>query len=71
MFPQDPDAFVAVHEAVVVGQPEGDGAGVEPASEAQAVAGDGSGATEVQLDGVVEFVGVDAVDLCDVIVAVG
>lgn len=64
-------AFVAVDEAVVVGEAEGDGGRVEAAGEAEAGAGDGRGGAQVELNSVVELVGVDAVDLGDVVVAVG
>lgn len=72
VFPDDGDGFVGVDDAVIVGEAEGDGAGVECAGEAEAAAGgDGDGGAEIELDGVVELVGVDAVDLGDVEVAVG
>lgn len=71
MFPEDGDAVEGVDHAVVVGEAEGDGGGVEGAREAEACAGDGDGGAEVELDGVVELVGVDAVDLGDVEVVVG
>ncbi|KAL2558973.1 Uncharacterized protein Fot_03712 [Forsythia ovata] len=71
VFPFDGCAIIGIHEAVVVGEAEGDGARIEAAREAEAGADDGGGATEIELDGVVELVGVDTVDLGDVIVAVG
>lgn len=71
VLPLDGDPLVGVDEAVVVGEAECYGGGVEAAGEAEAVAGDGGGGAEVELDGVVELVGVDAVDLGDVVVAEG
>lgn len=71
VFPDDGDAVVGVDDAVIVGEAEGDGAGVERAGEAETAAGDGDGGAQIELDGVVELVGVDAVDLRDVEVAVG
>ena len=71
VFPEDVNAVKGVGDVVIVGEAEGEAAGVDGAREAEAVAGDGDGGAEVELDGVVELVGVDAVDLGDVIVAVG
>lgn len=71
VFPDDGDAAEDVEEAVVVGEGEGDGGGVGGTREGEAVAGDGGGGAEVELGGVVEFVGVDAVDLGDFVEAVG
>lgn len=71
VFPEDGDVVEGVDDGVVVGEAEGDGGGVDGAGEAQTVAGDGDGGAEVELDGVVELVGVDAVDLRYVEVAVG
>lgn len=71
MFPEHIDAVEGVDDAVIVGEAEGEAAGVEGAREAKAVAGDGDGGAQVKLDGVVKLVGVDAVDLGDVEVAVG
>lgn len=71
MFPEDGNAEEDVDEVVGVGEAEGDGGGVGGAGEAKAAAGDGSGGAEVELGGVVELVGVHAVDLGDVVVAVG
>lgn len=71
MFPEDGDAVESVDDGVVVGETERDGGGVDGASEAQTVSGDGNGGAQVELDGVVELVGVDAVDFCYVEVAVG
>lgn len=71
MLPEDGNAVEVVHHAVVVGEAEGDGAGVEGAREAEAGASDGDRGAEVELHGVVELVGVDAIDLRDVEVVVG
>ncbi|KAL2459359.1 Uncharacterized protein Fot_55048 [Forsythia ovata] len=71
MFSFDGCAIIGIHEAVVVGEAKGNGAGIEAAREAEAGVDDGGGATEIELDGVVELVGVDTVDLGDVIVVVG
>ena len=71
MLPDDGDAVEGVDEGVVVGEAEGGGGGVQGAGEAEAAAGDGGGGgAQVELDGVVELVGVDAVDFGDVEVAV-
>lgn len=71
VFPEHIDAVKGVDDGVIVGEAEGEGAGVEGACEAETVAGDGDGGAEVELDGVVELVGVDAVNLRYVEVAVG
>jgi len=71
VFLDDGNAVVGVDDAVIVGEAEGDGTGVELAGEAEAAVGDGDGGAEIELDGVVELVGVDDVDLGDVEVAVG
>ena len=71
MLPQHVHAIEGVDDAVIVGQPEGEARGVDGACEAEAVTGDGDGGAQVELDGVVELVGVDAVDLRYVEVAVG
>lgn len=73
MLPLENGAFEGVEEGVVVREAEGDGGGVEVASEAEAAGGadGGGGGGEVELDGGVELIGVDAVDLGDVVVAVG
>lgn len=71
MFPEDRYAVIGVDDAVIVGEAEGDSTGIEGAGEAEAAAGGGDGGAEVELDGVVELVRVDAVDLGDVEVAVG
>jgi len=71
VLPEDVDAVEGVHDAVIVGEPEGEAAGVDSACETEAVSGDGNGGAEVELHGVVELVGVDAVDLRYVEVAVG
>lgn len=71
MLPEDGDAIEGVHHAVIVREPKSDGAGVEGTCQAEAAAGDGDGGAQVELDGVVELVGVHAVDLRDVEVVVG
>jgi hypothetical protein len=71
VFLDDGNAVVGVDDAVIVGEAEGDGTGVELAGEAEAAVGDGDRGAEIELDGVVELVGVDDVDLGDVEVAVG
>lgn len=73
MLPPEGDPTEGVEEGVIVGQAEGDGGGVDGAGKAEAAGGGGGrgGGAEVELDGVVELVGVDAVDLGDVEVAVG
>ena len=79
MLPEDGDAVEDVGDPVVVREAEGDGARVGDAREAEArvVAGggngavDGDGGAEVEADGVVELVGVDAVYLRYVEVRVG
>lgn len=71
VFPNQSYAIEGVDDAVVVGETERDGARVESASEAQPAAVDGNRGTQVELDRVVEFVGVDAVDFGDVEIAVG
>ena len=71
VFPEDGGTVEGVGDGVIVGETEGEGGGVEGAGEAEAVAGDGDGGAEVELDSVVELVGVDAVDLRYVEVAVG
>lgn len=71
VFPEDVNAVKGVGDVVIVGEAEGEAAGVDGAREAEAVAGDGDGGAEVELDGVVELVGVDAVYLRYVEVAVG
>ncbi|CAH8337164.1 unnamed protein product [Eruca vesicaria subsp. sativa] len=74
VFPEDGDGVERVGDGVVVGEAEGDGGGVEGAGEGEAVGGEGGdgGGGEVELDGIVELVGVDAVvDLGDVEVAEG
>lgn len=63
-------AVVNVDETVIVGQAEGDCTGIEAAGEAEPISGDGGGAGKVELDGVVQLVGVDAVDFGDVVVTV-
>lgn len=75
MLPLDFNAVEDVDEAVVIGKAEGDGGGVEGAGEAEAATtvgcgGSGDGGSEVELGGVVKLVGVDTVDLGDVVVAV-
>ena len=73
VFPEDGDVVEGVDDGVVVGEAEGDGGGVEGAREAEAGGGGdgGGGGAEVELDGIVELVGVDAVDLRYVEVAEG
>lgn len=71
MFPEHRHAVEGVHHAVVVGEAKGDGRGVEGARQAQPRAGDRNRGAQVQLDGVVQLVGVDSVDLGDVEVVVG
>lgn len=71
VLPEDVHAVEGVHDAVIVGEPEGEAARVDGACEAEPVPGDGDGGAEVELHGVVELVGVDAVDLRYVEVAVG
>uniref|UniRef100_A0A7C9CC09 Uncharacterized protein n=1 Tax=Opuntia streptacantha TaxID=393608 RepID=A0A7C9CC09_OPUST len=73
VLPLEHGAVEGVEESVVVGEAEGDGGGVEVAGEGEAAgrADGGGGGGEVELDGGVELVGVDAVDLGDVVVAVG
>ncbi|WVZ11712.1 hypothetical protein V8G54_016242 [Vigna mungo] len=71
VLPEDVDAVEGVHDAVIVGEAEGKAAGVDSACETEAVSGDGNRGAEVELHGVVELVGVDAVDLGYVKVAVG
>lgn len=71
VLPGGSSAAEGVHQAVVVGEPEGEGGGVEAAGEAKAGGCDGGGAAEIELHGVVQLVGVYAVDLGDVEVAVG
>lgn len=63
VFPDDGDGVEGVHDGVVVGEAEGDWGGVDGAREAEAVSGDGDGGAEVELDGIVKLVGVDAVNL--------
>jgi hypothetical protein len=70
-FLDDGNAVVGVDDAVIVGEAEGDGTGVERVGEAEATASDGDRGAEINLDSVVELVGVDAVNLGDVEVAVG
>ncbi|PON75966.1 hypothetical protein PanWU01x14_039170 [Parasponia andersonii] len=71
VFPEDSGAVEGIGDDVIVGEAEGDGAGVEGARQAEAAASEGGGGGEVELDGVVELVSVDAVDLRYVEVAVG
>ena len=71
MLPQHVHAVEGVHDAVIVREAEGEPGRVHGACEAQPVAGDGDGGAQVQLDGVVELVGVHTVDLRYVEVAVG
>ncbi|KAK8661082.1 hypothetical protein V6N13_051984 [Hibiscus sabdariffa] len=71
MLPQHGGAAERIEDTVIVGETERSGGRVESTSEAQAVAIVGNEGTEIELDGVVEFVGADAVDLGDVEVAVG
>lgn len=72
VLPDDGSTGERVEEAVVGGEAEGEGGGVEVAGEVDmGGGGDGGGVGEVELDGVVELVGVDAVDFGDVEVAVG
>ncbi|KAF1875776.1 hypothetical protein Lal_00006406 [Lupinus albus] len=71
MFPEDINAVKSIGDGVIVGKTEGESGGVEGTCEAETGSGDGDMGAEVELDGVVEFVGVDAVNLRDVEVAVG
>lgn len=71
MLPQHRHAVEGVDDAVIVGEAEGNGAGVEGASEAESASGDGHGGAQVQLHRVVQLVRVDSVDLRDVEVAIG
>lgn len=73
MLPDGRSTGEGVEEAVVGGgEAEGEGGGVEVAGEVDmGGGGDGGGVGEVELDGAVELVGVDAVDFGDVEVAVG
>ena len=43
MLPLDSDAVEGVTDAVIVGEAEGDGAGIDGAREAQSIARDGDG----------------------------
>lgn len=63
MLPEDRNAIEGVNYGVVVRQSEGDGARIQSSGETETAAGDGDGGAEVKLDGVVKFVGVNAVDL--------
>ena len=73
VLPEDGGGVEGVDDGVVGGEAEGDGGGVEGAREAEAGGGGdgGGGGAEVELDGIVELVGVDAVDLRYVEVAEG
>lgn len=70
VLPPGGDPVEGIHERIIVGQAVGEAAGIECSGEADAAAGDGGGAAEIELDRVVELVGVDPVDLGDVEVAV-
>nr|GMD74268.1 hypothetical protein CR513_06367 [Ipomoea batatas] len=72
VLPHHAHAVVTVCQAVVVAEAEGDGAGVEAAGQAEPVArAHPRRAAQVELHRVVELVGVHAVDLRYVVVAVG
>ncbi|KAK7251002.1 hypothetical protein RIF29_33852 [Crotalaria pallida] len=66
VFPEDIDAVESVGDGVIVGEAESESAKVEGAGETETGAGEGDRVAEVKLDGVVELVGVDAVNLGDV-----
>ena len=71
VLPEDGDPIEGVHQGVVVGEAEGGGRGIQGPGKAQPATGDGGGGARVELDNVVELVGVDAIDFSDIEVAVG
>ena len=71
VLPEDGDPIEGVHQGVVVGEAKGGGRGIQGPGEAQPAVGDGGGLARVELDSVVELVGVDAIDFSDIKVAVG
>lgn len=70
MLPNGGCAFECVDKAIVVGEAEGEDGGIEGTGEREAGASNGGGGAEVELNSVVELVGVNSVDLGDVEVAV-
>lgn len=72
MFPQDFNSTIeCVNERIVIGKPKSDGAGIESPCETEAIPSDGGRAAQVELNGVVKLIGINAVDLRYVIVAIG
>jgi len=71
VLPLDSNAVKDVVHAVVFGEAESGGAGVEGATKGEAAGGGADEGAEVELDVVVELIGVRTVDLDDVVGAVG